>query len=123
MINNIESLKYTKEVFGDKDRIKQVLVNLISNSLKFTPIYGEIKILINVEIVGTQTMQIDSSKSRQLDLVLEISVIDNGKGISEEGIKNLFINYNKLDENKDQNTGGTGLGLSICRQMLNQMGG
>ena len=41
-------------------------------------------------------------------------MIDNGKGISEGGIKKLFVNFNKLDENKDQNAGGTGLGLSIC---------
>ena len=44
-----------------------------------------------------------------------MNIIDNGSGISDEGVHKLFIDFNKLDENKEQNLGGTGLGLSICK--------
>ena len=44
-------------------------------------------------------------------------------GISEEGLQQLFMEFGKLQENKDQNKGGTGLGLSICKQIVEQMGG
>ena len=54
---------------------------------------------------------------------LEISIIDNGHGISPEGIQNLFTEYQKLTENERINKGGTGLGLSICKQIVEQMGG
>ena len=53
----------------------------------------------------------------------EINIIDNGGGISPEGVKNLFMNFGKLKENQEQNKGGTGLGLSICKQIVESMGG
>jgi signal transduction histidine kinase len=49
---------------------------------------------------------------------LRITVSDNGVGISEEGIQNLFVDFGKLEENKDRNKSGTGLGLSICKQII-----
>jgi two-component system, sensor histidine kinase and response regulator len=52
-----------------------------------------------------------------------MSVIDTGIGISEEGIKKLFIDFAKLDENSKRNTQGTGLGLSICKNIIEEMGG
>lgn len=52
-----------------------------------------------------------------------MSVIDTGIGISEEGIKKLFIDFAKLDENSNRNTQGTGLGLSICKNIIEEMGG
>lgn len=53
----------------------------------------------------------------------EMKVIDQGPGISEEGIKKLFVNFQKLNEHNNINKGGTGLGLSICKQLINKMGG
>lgn len=50
-------------------------------------------------------------------ITFEISVTDTGAGISKEGISKLFMNFAKLDENKDQNYEGTGLGLSICKSL------
>ena len=52
-----------------------------------------------------------------------ISVIDNGVGMSEEGLKKLFINFSKLHENSSMNKSGTGLGLSICKNIIEKMGG
>jgi signal transduction histidine kinase len=52
-----------------------------------------------------------------------MSVIDTGIGISEEGVKKLFIDFAKLDENSNRNAQGTGLGLSICKNIIEEMGG
>ena len=54
---------------------------------------------------------------------INLSIIDTGLGISEEGIKSLFKNFGKLSENSHRNCQGTGLGLSICKQIIEQMGG
>ena len=50
-------------------------------------------------------------------------MIDTGIGITEEGLKGLFIDFGKLDENSKRNSQGTGLGLSICKSIIEQMGG
>ena len=54
---------------------------------------------------------------------LRLNIIDNGIGISKEGLSNLFIDFSKLDENQERNKSGTGLGLSICKQLIEQIGG
>jgi signal transduction histidine kinase len=54
---------------------------------------------------------------------MKISVKDTGCGISEQGLKKLFIDFSKLDENSKRNAQGTGLGLSICKNIIEQMGG
>ena len=59
----------------------------------------------------------------QMYLNLQLSVTDTGVGISDEGIRKLFINFNKLKENSERNRSGTGLGLSICKHIIEQMGG
>ena len=63
------------------------------------------------------------SRAREQYANIEISIIDNGLGISEEGLKNLFTDFGKLTENENQNKAGTGLGLSICKKIVQQMGG
>jgi signal transduction histidine kinase len=54
---------------------------------------------------------------------LQLSVIDTGIGMTEEGINNLFIDFGRLKENEHRNKSGTGLGLSICKQIIEKMGG
>jgi len=56
-------------------------------------------------------------------LSFEIRIEDTGVGISEEGLKNLFVDFGKLKENSGRNRSGTGLGLSICKKIIEQMGG
>ena len=58
-----------------------------------------------------------------VDVSFQISIIDSGGGISEEGIQNLFMDFNKLDENSSKNRLGTGLGLSICKKITEQLSG
>lgn len=52
-----------------------------------------------------------------------MSVVDTGIGMSEEGVKKLFIDFGRLAENEGRNKSGTGLGLSICKQIIEKMGG
>lgn len=68
--------------------------------------------------------KIDSNQIGQEKWVnFQISIIDTGIGISEQGLKNLFIDFGKLDESSSRNRQGTGLGLSICKQIIESMGG
>jgi len=52
-----------------------------------------------------------------------IKIIDNGEGISEEGLKKLFVDFSNLQEHIGMNQRGTGLGLSICKKIIQKMGG
>ena len=60
-------------------------------------------------------LNFNSEKTKEKFIAIEINIIDTGLGISEEGLKHLFMNFGKLSENQEQNKGGTGLGLSICK--------
>jgi CheY-like chemotaxis protein len=98
-----------REVVGDHLRLRQVLLNLISNALKFTE---EGSVTINVEVVA------------QSDLVqtLRFTVKDTGIGISVEDRMKLFERFSRA-ESTSRRYGGTGLGLAICNQIVGQMGG
>jgi len=96
---------------GDSLRIKQVLINLISNALKFT-LKGEI--FINVYLA-----------KQAADGALEIgfSIKDTGIGIPEEKLSKLFLAFSQVDSSTTRKYGGTGLGLAICERLVNLMGG
>jgi two-component system phosphate regulon sensor histidine kinase PhoR len=93
------------EVFGDKDRIKQVLVNLIDNAIK----YGEDPRPVEVELIP------DSPN----DEMVTVKVRDHGKGISSEHLPRLFERFYRVDKDRSRSTpGGTGLGLAICKHII-----
>ncbi|TWX54533.1 ATP-binding protein [Colwellia hornerae] len=89
----------------DPVRLRQIIVNLISNALKFTA-KGEVSITL---------------MERDENVVFEVK--DTGIGISKAQIKKLFIRYEQADTSTTRNYGGTGLGLSIAKQLTNLMGG
>ena len=100
-----------EDVFrGDARKIKQVLFNLVSNAVKFTPDSGKISI-------GVRKVQIDGSKS------IEFSVADTGIGISEENQQKLFLPFQQLDNSSTRQYQGSGLGLSLCRGFVELHGG
>ena len=79
---------------------------------------GEGKCIIRKNLIFKydNNINIFEEKEDQTEFITQLlSIIDNGKGITKEGIQKLFGNFNKLDENKEQNIGGTGLGLAICK--------
>jgi PAS domain S-box-containing protein len=90
---------------SDQDKIKQILLNLLSNAAKFTS-EGEIKI--------------EASESEGQ---MRIAVTDSGIGISEKGLEKIFEEFSQVDESTTREYGGTGLGLSISRSLAQLMGG
>ncbi|MCL5779629.1 MAG: ATP-binding protein [Firmicutes bacterium] len=95
---------------GDPVRLKQVVLNLLANSVKFTH-EGSIDIL--VELLGKDQNQVS----------LRFSVTDTGIGIPEEQKKSLFEVFTQGDASTSRKYGGTGLGLAICKRMVELMGG
>ena len=98
-------------VMGDKLRLKQVLINLLGNAVKFTPEKGTVELRCEKKPVDSK------------EVFLTFSIIDSGIGISEEQIKKLFTPFEQADANIAARFGGTGLGLAISQDLITQMGG
>jgi len=97
------------KLFGDDLRVKQILTNLLSNSVKYTH-RGIIELSVN-------------SKREGEAVWLEIFVSDTGIGIREEDVKNLFLDYFQVDAKANRNIEGTGLGLPITKRLVEMMDG
>jgi PAS domain S-box-containing protein len=99
-----------KYILGDSIRLKQILLNLLSNAFKFTE-KGKVELKV-------YPIEIDETKA-----LLEFSVSDTGIGISNEKIVRLFEKFHQLDSSTTREYGGTGLGLSIVKSLIELMGG
>lgn len=99
-----------REVVGDRTRVAQVLQNLVSNAVKFTPA-GEVTVAVSVE----------SSDARSLVVVFEVH--DTGIGVARDRLADLFEPFVQADPATARTFGGTGLGLAIVRQLTELMGG
>lgn len=97
------------KLLGDYIRIKQIVTNLLSNSIKYTP-SGEVSL----------TIKCNSKSADNAEILFEIA--DTGMGIKEEDLHKLFEAFERIDEKKNRNIEGTGLGINICVQLLNMMG-
>ena len=102
--------KIPKMVYGDMGRLRQVLMNLVSNAVKFTNQGG---VYLVVTLAGNQ----------EDTLTLEFTVRDTGIGISADKIDRLFKPFSQLDSSMTRKYGGTGLGLAICKSLVQLMGG
>ena len=96
-------------LLGDRGRIRQVLMNLVSNAVKFTP-----EGAINVEVV--QRSQGDRAH-------ISVMVTDTGIGIAANDLNRLFVLFSQVDDSRTRKVGGTGLGLAISKQLVEMMGG
>ena len=99
------------ELIGDKGKVKEIINNLLTNSIKYTD-EGEINLKI------TCVNDLNKNKSN-----LIISCQDTGKGIKAENINRLFTKFDRLDVEKNTTTEGTGLGLAITKGLTEMMGG
>lgn len=86
-------------VVGDQTRLTQLLVNLIDNGLKYTPVGGSVTVAVG-----------------RVDQRAFVSVGDTGEGIPPEHLPHLFERFYRVDTARDRAAGGAGLGLAICRQ-------
>jgi len=104
LVTDLEAFAGT--VSGDAERLQQVIWNLLSNAIKFTPEGGRVEI-----------------RSRWVDSSIEISVADNGQGISEDFLPYVFERFRQADVSTTRAHGGLGLGLAIVRHLIEIHGG
>ncbi len=103
-------------VTGDVTRLRQILVNLLGNAVKFTD-KGEVLLLVSAE-------PLEQHKTSETEKVqLNFAVKDTGIGISKENMERLFISFSQVDSSTTRNYGGTGLGLAISKRLVEMMGG
>ncbi|MDR1622150.1 MAG: response regulator, partial [Synergistaceae bacterium] len=108
-------------VIGDDVRIKQILLNLLGNSVKFTQ-KGYVK--LSVSRLGLpENMPEGGEKEDEKKVLLSFAVEDTGSGIKEEDIPHLFDAFSQMDVKKHRGIQGTGLGLAITRKLSELMGG
>lgn len=96
-------------VTGDPTRVRQILINLLGNAIKFTE-------------RGSVVLRVQRHAAASDDL-LHLSVADSGIGIPEDKLDAIFENFTQVDSSTTRKYGGTGLGLSICRRLAELMGG
>lgn len=94
------------DIYADKDSIEQIIVNIISNSIKYTPENGEIKVYVG-----------------SVDGNAYFKVIDNGMGIPEKDLGRIFERFYRVDKARSRKMGGTGLGLSIVKELVDANNG
>jgi signal transduction histidine kinase/DNA-binding NarL/FixJ family response regulator/HPt (histidine-containing phosphotransfer) domain-containing protein len=110
VIETTEDPSLPAALTGDVGRIRQVLLNLVSNAVKFTE-------------RGTVAISVRCRRQDANTATIEWSVSDSGIGIAPERIKDLFEDFTHADESIHRRFGGSGLGLAICRRLVEQLGG
>ena len=95
-------------LYGDEIRLKQIILNILSNAVKYTD-------------KGTVTMSVNYEKEDADSIALKVRVADTGKGIRQEDIEKLFAPFERIEENKNRSIEGTGLGMSITKKLLAMM--
>lgn len=102
--------KCPKVLFGDETRIRQIIINILTNACKYTE-------------KGSISLKLSWESKRSKDGNLIIAVTDTGMGIAKENQGKLFDAFQRIEERKNRNIEGTGLGLSITNQLVRLMNG
>ena len=98
------------KLYGDNVRIQQILINLLTNAVKFTK-------------QGQVQLRLKFKKKNENEGTLKALVMDTGMGIKEENLDKIFESFQQVDSKRNRNIEGTGLGLAITQQLLTLMGG
>jgi signal transduction histidine kinase/CheY-like chemotaxis protein/HPt (histidine-containing phosphotransfer) domain-containing protein len=109
-ILNVSDSELPPALLGDAGRIRQVIMNLVSNAVKFTE-------------TGTVTVHTRCVAQNGVHATVEWAVTDTGMGIAPEKIGLLFRNFVQADDSINRRFGGSGLGLAICKRLVEEMGG
>ena len=109
--NNVEvnfktHINIPKNIMGDSFRFQQIIINLLDNAIKYSP-NGNVLIELNLNFKNE----------------IEVSIIDNGKGIEKTKLDQIFKPYTQEKSNTSRQYGGTGLGLAICDKLVQLMNG
>ena len=116
------ALDVPEVMVGDEGRLRQVLLNLLGNAIKFTA-RGEVVARIRIEGDGRVDLR-DGARGDGANLVtLHVSVADTGVGIPADKQRLIFDAFTQADGSTTRRYGGTGLGLAICSQLVTMMGG
>ena len=113
-----------RELYGDPNRVSQVLINLLTNAVKYTP-QGKVKLVmttVKTDLWNTGAVEPPEDKSLGICL-LACRVEDTGIGIRREDLTKLFHIFVRLEEKRNSNIEGTGLGLALTHKLVATMGG
>lgn len=97
-------------LYGDEKRLKQILLNVLDNAVKYTE-------------EGSVTMNVQKEEAEEGEIILKVSIADTGIGIRKEDVEYIYDSFNRVDEKKNARIMGTGLGLAISKQLLELMNG
>ncbi|MCM1257459.1 MAG: response regulator [Roseburia sp.] len=109
-LNVICDEKLPRTLQGDEVRMRQIIVNLLTNAIKYTE-------------KGSVTLKVQGKRKSDREILLTVSVKDTGAGLQEESRKKLFESFQRLNEEQNYHIEGTGLGLAVVKQLLELMGG
>lgn len=104
-------------IVGDISRLRQILVNLLCNAVKFTH-SGEVTLAVRA-----RKLEVELDKEASVGYEIWFAVQDTGIGIPTESLNRLFQPFSQVDASRDRHYGGTGLGLVICKRLCQMMGG
>jgi PAS domain S-box-containing protein len=121
-IVSAELPKTLAPLFADRDRLSQILGNLLSNAQKYSPSHTRIRILVNEAQANRVTASSPDLIMRRAPM-LAISVEDQGIGIEVEDQQKLFSRFHRVDNSLTREIGGTGLGLAITKSFVEMHGG
>ncbi|MFS8119987.1 MAG: ATP-binding protein, partial [Microcoleus sp.] len=114
-LNILVDSSVSRKLVGDSGRLKQILLNLTGNAIKFT---DRGQVFVHITVKRGDRLADDKQSPKLL-----FSVRDTGIGISPEGQTKLFQSFSQVDASPTRMYGGTGLGLAICKQLVEMMGG
>jgi signal transduction histidine kinase len=106
-LQTVTEIPQLSPIFSDRQKLKQILLNLLTNAIKFTP-QGQVKV----------TVHADDEKRE-----LHIAVADTGIGIAPQDREKVFEDFRQADNSVTREYGGAGLGLAICRRLATMLGG
>ncbi len=110
-----------KMINGDEIRVRQILLNLVGNAVKFTDQGG---VSLEVFFADSDDLSMINQQSvNSTDTAIKILIKDTGVGMTKEACSSIFGEFEQADSSSARRYGGTGLGLAICKRLLDRMGG